>query len=205
MDDNNMLRIDVHDAVGTKEALNQPDPAPSMLSRLVLPHKKVSREVTEEDLPRVLSEADVLFHLCFTPHGIYRSAHAMAHPQIDDKDPLRFFVTVIGEVIINPRVIRHSGFAGDNNEACMSFPENGEIAVPRHNVIDLEFQTVTNEKKLSERMTKTFSGKIAKIIAHEIGHLNGYYIYDEDFDARKSLLSPRGGVGGGLDKEVGAA
>lgn len=189
MNDDNMLHINVNDAVGTAEAIGQPDPAPEYTPRIVPPHKNVSRDVTEADLSRVLKEADVLYHLCFTPNGIYQSAHAMAHPQIDDKDPLRFFVTVIGEVIINPKIIKHSNFPVDSKEACMSFPEREQIVIPRYNVIDVEFQTLTKDKQLSEVMTKTFSGKVAKILQHEISHLQGHHIYDVDADVTDSLTS----------------
>lgn len=187
MNDDNMLHINVNDAVGTAEAIGQPDPAPELTTKIVPPHKMVSREVVEADLPRVFEEADALYRLCFTPQGIYSSAHAMAHPQIDDKDPLRFFVTVIGEVIINPKIVKHSDFAVDSKEACMSFPDREQIIVPRWNVIDVEFQTLTKDRKLSDVMRKTVSGKVSKIFQHELGHMQGHYIYDEGSDVTDCL------------------
>lgn len=182
-----MLQIRVHDAVGTAETVGQPPPQPDLIPKIVPPHNLMARTVLEADLPRVLEDATTLYRLCFTPIGIYQSAHAMAHPQIDDKDPLRFFSTVLGEVIINPKIIRHSDFPVDSKEACMSFPEREPIVVPRYNVIDVEFQTLTTDKKLSDVVTKTFNGKVAKILQHELGHLNGHSIYDADANIVDSL------------------
>ena len=63
------------------------------LKHYVEPHRKVSVEVTEKDIPRVMEDAHILYNLCFTQRGLYyRGGWAVAHPQITKKKPLRFFV-----------------------------------------------------------------------------------------------------------------
>ncbi|MFA6325319.1 MAG: hypothetical protein WCX46_03800, partial [Candidatus Paceibacterota bacterium] len=65
------------------------DDEKELLNRYVNPHKLNSRDVLESDLLRVAEESKVLFNLCSLPYGNHMSAEAMAHPQIDDKDPLK--------------------------------------------------------------------------------------------------------------------
>ena len=151
---------------------------------LVAPHSKISREVTEKDIEKVVEEANILYNLCFTPNGIINGALAMAHPQIDDNDPLRFFVTAKRELIINPKIIRATNTTIDSKEGCASFPNEKPIIVQRHNKIEIEFITLIvdpdnkDKFKFSSVLNDNLSGKQAKIFSHEIDHLNGVYIYN---------------------------
>lgn len=150
------------------------------LKRIVPPHTKVSREVTDEDVQRVIEEAKVLYNICFSQNGPYNGAIAMAHPQIDDKDPLRFFVTASAELIINPVITRQSDFKVDSVEGCYTYPSLKPLRnVPRSNKIDVEFQTIESDGQLSRIGFKKLSGRESKIWQHEIGHLDAKYIYDE--------------------------
>jgi peptide deformylase len=152
--------------------------------RYVEPHTKVSRQVTEEDLKRVQEEGEIMWQLCYLGRGVYPSANAVAHPQIDDQDPLAFFMTLDGKFIINPVITKHSSYTVDKREGCLSYPEEPEIMVKRWHKCEVDFQTLSwegegEDKKiiLSKVIHDIFSGFEANIWQHEIDHLNAKYIY----------------------------
>ena len=193
MSDNNVISINVHDEVGTVDVgpggppAPAPEPLPELIGQYVAPHSLPGRVVTAEDVGRVVEEAAMMHRLCLSPAGMYPSALALAHTQVEKDEPLRFFVTVAGEIIVNPYIVNHSGTTVDNKEGCMSFPVDEPKTVQRWNVVELKFQTVLKDGTLSDPQVKTFSGKISKIIQHETAHLNGKCIYDESISAEDCL------------------
>jgi len=148
------------------------------LSYYVKPHKKISRVVRPEDIEVVLEDAHILFNLCFIPHGIYPSALAMAHSQINKTDPLRFFVTVDKRIIINPIITRHTEVAVQLEEACMSFPMNAPIKVDRYHKITVNYTEINSAGEKIERKDVKLSGREAQVFQHELGHMNASYIYN---------------------------
>jgi len=75
-------------------------------------------------------------------------------------------------VLINPKIISQSDLILSQEEGCLSCP--GESAeVPRQTRIKLEY-TCEHEKKLC----KTFYDMKAKIIQHELDHMNGKLCID---------------------------
>lgn len=153
------------------------------------PHNKKSRFVTSADLPRVLADGKDLVALCALPRGRYNGIMALAHSQIDDIDPLRFFVLPKGRVVINPVITAHSTTIIFKDEACMSFPYNDTLRnVNRFNRITVTYQTLTNSPEnpdpiLSKPITEELKGGAAHVFQHEVSHLNGWNIYDEGFVA----------------------
>lgn len=156
----------------------------SVTKRLVAPHTVKSREVKEEDLDLVAKEAAIMYQLCFEPIGMYMGAFAIHHSQIDDKDPLNFFVTQGREIIINPEITRHSSYMKDSKEACVTFPKNPQIMVKRWQKIVAKFKTIMVDKenegkfKLSSEITEDISGPRAFEFQHEIDHGKAIYIYE---------------------------
>jgi len=148
------------------------------LKNYVEPHTKVSREVIENDIIDVMRDAHILYNLCYTQRGAHQGAFAVAHPQINDKDPLRFFVTKDKKIIINPVITRHTNHTIDSKEACLSFPERGLTKVQRWNKCEVEFQTLDNNNKLTERSLLALSGLEARIFQHEIDHMDGKFIFN---------------------------
>ena len=155
----------------------------NLLLRMVNPHSKVSREVLESDIERVVKEASVLYNLCFMKNGLATGTRAMAHAQICDDDPLRFFVTANRDLIINPIVTKNTKTTVDSKEGCASFADRLPITVQRSNKIEVSFITLmvdTDNKdkfKFSSILIDKLSGLEAKIWAHEIDHLFARYIY----------------------------
>lgn len=158
-------------------------PRDSVLRRLVPPHRKTSRTVTEEDIPRVVEESKNLHKICFIPHGLYKGAYAMHDSQIDDKDPLNFFVTSERKIVINPVITRHSNYTVDSKEACRSFSDRPQIIVPRWQKIEVEFQSVMVDPdkkdgfKLSGIIKEKLSGFESFVFCHEFDHGQAKYIY----------------------------
>lgn len=144
---------------------------------LVPPHKKKSREVLEGDLQRVIADSHILYNLCFTQVGYIPGCFAVHHSQIDNKDPLNFFVTAEKKVIINPKIIRHTKVPIIKKEGCLTFPMNPPIQVERFNKCELECSFLTPEGTISPLMVLKLSGKDAEIVQHECDHADGKYIY----------------------------
>ncbi|MFA6315567.1 MAG: peptide deformylase [Candidatus Paceibacterota bacterium] len=173
-----------------------------LLSRYCKPHNKKSRWVTEEDLKRVLTDGKDMVTLCSVPVGNYSGGSAIAHTQIDDKDPLRFFVLLKGMVIINPVIFLTTRTTIEKNEGCLSFPEEKvRLGVPRFNRITVIYQTLEksdneSEPKLSKPITENLNGGMSHMFQHETSHLNGSNIYDDDFKAESCH-----GFGDGLISE----
>lgn len=163
-------------------------------ARYCPPHNKKSRWVTSADLPKVLADGKDLVAMCNLPRGKYSGIAALAHPQIDDQDPLRFFILPNGMVVINPVISNHTKVTVMKKEGCMSFEEN-EIKedVARFNKVTVTYQTLqrsegSEDPVLSPPTTETFNGSMSHIYQHEISHLNGCNIYDEDYSADSSIL-----------------
>ena len=154
-----------------------------ILDRLVPPHSKKSRQVTDKDIKRVIEESKILHELCFLPTGKYNGAYAMHHSQIDDKDPLSLFVTADHKIIINPVITRHSGYTVDSKEGCVTYPDNEQITVQRWHKMELDFVTImidpedSTKFKLSSIMHGSLSGHEAFCFQHEIDHGDSKYIY----------------------------
>lgn len=174
-----------------------------LLSRYCEPHNKKSRWVTNADIPAVLADGKDLVAMCNLPRGKYSSIGALAHPQIEDKDPLRFFVLPTGMVIINPVITSNTKVPVLKREACMSFPDRDVIMeLPRYNKITVSYQTLAvvegnPEPVLSKIITETLNGGVSHVYQHECGHLNGCNIYDADYSPERSI-----GLGDGLPVDM---
>jgi peptide deformylase len=170
-----------------------------LADKYVKPHNKKSRKVTEEDLDRVLEDAPIMHEMCLVGRGDYTTAYAIAHPQINDEDPLAFYVTFEGQIVINPHIINHTRHFVDKREGCMSYPEEPMKTVLRYNKVTARYQTVVtnvekDEKgedktvyKLSPDVETKYEGAEAQVVQHECSHLLGHNIYDEGYSGDKAI------------------
>jgi len=152
----------------------------SMTSRYVKPHKKVSRAVSMQDLELVATDAEVMIRMCREQHGVHMAAFAIAHSQINDADPLRFFVLANGMVILNPVITRHTNVPMNKEEGCMSFPDLGKTTLPRYTTIEVEYALLIKlggRPAFSKKHQEKLKGMEAQIWQHEVDHMNGKYIY----------------------------
>lgn len=142
-----------------------------------------SRECTEADIPKILELAPKMQEMCRVGRGFYPAGFAIVHCQIDDKDPMAFFVTATGEVIVNPTIINQTQYKIDKIESCLSFPENQPIKVPRSHKITGMYKVIdTENKKFLPTLMCKLSGIEAQIYQHEIDHIEGRNIYGVEFN-----------------------
>ncbi len=157
------------------------------LKKYVLPHDKLSRDVTVNDIDTVTKDAKILYMLCFIPNGLYPSGEAIAHSQINEDDPLKFFVTRDKEIIINPEIINHTKTPIEKMEGCMSFPWNEPTIVERWNKVTVRYVTLSpdpeNKDKfiLSDPIEENINGKRSEMFQHEIScHFFNKYLYPKE-------------------------
>jgi peptide deformylase len=148
------------------------------LKHYVKPHKKISKNVRERDLSIVMRDAHIMYNLCYTQHGLYAGALAIAHPQINDKHPLRFFVTHERKIIINPVMVNHTRHPVERMEGCLSFPDRRMTLVKRYHKCEFEYQTIGDNGDLTDTIHADLSGTLAAIYQHELNHLDGVYIFN---------------------------
>ena len=144
------------------------------MKKILEKHPKIkSRDVTTSDLKIVGEAAQELYRICFEPIGLYPGAMAMAHVQIEDNDPLRFFVLKCGAIIINPKIIGLFDMK-KSQEGCMSFPNRKSINVSRYGSIDVEYieGKVGYKIDMNNEKRERINGKLSFIFQHEIGHFD---------------------------------
>lgn len=148
--------------------------------KYVLPHKKISRTVQPEDTDRMIADALVMQEMCSVPPKYHLPAFAIAHSQIDDVDPLRFFVTREGDIIINPVILSHDHRPVLRKEGCTTFGSSIPPAdVARVRKLVVEYFVIEDEvMKTWIKKKHTVNGQKAQIFQHEIDHMNAKYVYD---------------------------
>lgn len=72
----------------------------------------------------------------------------------------------------NPKIVSMSNDTNTLEEGCLSFP-GVVVKVPRANTVRLRFQTASGGTD-----TKTFDGLSARVIQHEIDHLDGKLFFN---------------------------
>lgn len=147
--------------------------------RIVEAHRVVSRECTDADVKRIVMDAFLMADL-FGERTI-----ALAHSQVNDTEPLRFFVLrgllypeAHSTIIVNPRITRHSGYTVESVEGCHTWPGREHTAIQRWRMCDVAYQ-VPDGDKLSPVIEETIKALPAFVFQHELDHLNGIYCYDE--------------------------
>lgn len=162
--------------------------------RYCAPHSKKSRWVEEADLPRVIADGKDLVAMCHIPRGNYSGISALAHSQIEDKDPLRFFVLPNGMVVINPVITSHTKVPIFKEEGCMSYPDREmKTMISRFNKVSVMYQTLARKDEnsdpiLSQVISEDLGGGPSHVFQHECHHLNGVNIYDENYHPETVVL-----------------
>ena len=144
---------------------------------IVEPHKLKSRLVqNEKDYEVIMKLAPDMYKLLHQQIGLYDGGRAVAHCQITDKDPMRFFVTRDDEIIVNPVILKHTNTTIDSKEGCLSYADKSSIIVQRYNKMEVAYDLL-NQSGLTKKQ-ETINGKRAKIFQHEMDHFEAKYIYD---------------------------
>lgn len=146
---------------------------------IVPPHFIKSRAVNifdKDEIEYIRKIAPEIQQLCNDDKR--RQSYALAHCQVTDSDPLRFFVKSSGEVIINPIISKHTTIPIDSEECCCSYPESSGVIVKRFNKITVEYYTF--ELDMLCKVNGGYSGLDARIFQHEIDHFDGIDIYHKE-------------------------
>lgn len=136
------------------------------------PHKLKSEPVNYCDLDIVRRDAPGMIALCHQPLGKKTGALAIAHCQVEANKPLRFYVTINGDIFINPRIVQRYDKPVRRKEGCMSYPNFNEITIPRNEKIRM-----INFTLKMEPCSIILDGIDARIAQHEIDHFEGKTIY----------------------------
>ncbi len=149
--------------------------------------RKVTKQIKNIDVD-IINLVDDMFYTMNVADGI-----GLAAPQINENISLAVIdISRIEEyknyeplVVINPKIIDNHG-QSLVNEGCLSIPEvRGDVKRPE--VIYLEYIDI-NGKEIKQE----YSGLLARVLQHEIDHLNGKlfidYLSEEDLERNKALL-----------------
>ncbi|MCX7833533.1 MAG: peptide deformylase [Ignavibacteria bacterium] len=149
--------------------------------------RKVSKPIENIDIDTINLVND-MFYTMNLADGI-----GLAAPQVNknlslaviDISKLEEYKDYKPFVIINPKITDHHG-SSLINEGCLSIPEvRGDVKRPEE--IYLEYIDINGKEIKAE-----FSGLLARVLQHEIDHLNGKlfidYLSEEDIEKNKTLL-----------------
>jgi len=152
--------------------------------------RKKANEVSEDE-PHLQELIDEMFVTMYHAEGV-----GLAAPQVGRS--LRLFVIdshafkesypdveELKEVFINPQVIEILGDDFTFNEGCLSLPEIREDIVRKSEVI----LSYTNRE--GERKTTHFKGLVARVILHELDHLDGLVFTDRVSSIRKMIIKKK--------------
>ena len=147
--------------------------------------RKISRPVQSRDVPKIIKIAEAMARQCGEPIGHWkRGGFALADPQIDQEDPMRFYVLKTGAIIINPEIVKHTNHkVVSKDEGCLSFSNRPPTDVERYRAIHLQFQTIVKDPindqwMLGPEEIINLKGLEAFVAQHEIDHMDGKTIYD---------------------------
>jgi peptide deformylase len=105
--------------------------------------------------------------------------------RVEEDDEERSELHDFKKVMINPRIIDEEGEEWEFNEGCLSIPNIRED-VKRKPVLRLEYMDENFDFHDEE-----FSGMKARILQHEMDHVNGILFIDRISPIRKRLLNAR--------------
>lgn len=138
-------------------------------------HRVLSKEVAPVDMPRVRRDAARMRELI----SKYENCIAIAHPQIENERPLRFYVDRERGLIINPIIISRGRELIDSTEGCMTYPDREHTYRKRHRIVTVQYQPLGPIGELLPVKTITLKGFPAIVAQHEIDHLDAIYCYDD--------------------------
>jgi peptide deformylase len=152
--------------------------------------RKKAIEVSAHE-PQLQAIIDEMFETMYNAEGV-----GLAAPQIGISKQLFIIDTkgfkeaypdaeIAQEVFINPNVVEILGDDFTFNEGCLSLPEVREDIVRKSEVI----LTYTNRE--NERKTTHFKGLVARVILHELDHLEGHVFTDRVTSIRKMIIKKK--------------
>ena len=125
----------------------------------------ISKEITDFESEEYLNTVKDI--LDTVSSGLYPTCVGLAACQIG----INYRIILVKDnkkilFMVNPIILEQSG-KKDGPEGCLSFPDVTKI-IERPTELKLQYQTVIGNTKI-----KKFKGFTARIICHEVDHLNG--------------------------------
>ena len=153
--------------------------------------------------PVDLASLDVSFINKLLEKAKNMDAFGLAAVQVGN--PIRLFVAKFDdkkdyEVVINPHVIRRGEETNKQNEGCFSFP-GLMVPVDRPTRVHVVYQLFESATQDTREVERAFAGIQARIMQHELEHLEGKTFLDHMGDVRKDMYKRKyGKVKRRLDK-----
>ena len=152
--------------------------------------RKKANEVAANE-PQLQEFIDEMFETMYNAEGV-----GLAAPQVGRS--LRLFiidshgfketypeVEEVKEVFINPEIVETLGDDFTFNEGCLSLPEVREDIVRKSEVI------LTYINREGEKETTHYKGLVARVILHELDHLEGRVFTDHVSSIRKMIIKKK--------------
>ncbi|MCL2167536.1 MAG: peptide deformylase [Lentimicrobiaceae bacterium] len=164
-----------------------------MLTICVFGHPALRKKASEVSLnkPNLQEFIDEMFETMYHAEGV-----GLAAPQVGQA--WRLFVIdtygfkesypdveLLKEAFINPEVVEILGEDFTFNEGCLSLPEIREDVVRKSEIILTYFNSEF------ERKTTHFKGLAARVILHELDHLEGHVFTDRLSSIRKMIVKKK--------------
>jgi peptide deformylase len=89
------------------------------------------------------------------------------------------------QVFVNPVVLQESGKDVSYEEGCLSIPEVNEEVMRKERVV-ISYQDLAGNAHEQE-----YEGMLARVLQHEIDHLNGVFFVDRLSPLKRKLLSKK--------------
>lgn len=142
------------------------------------PHKTSVKKVEQSQYHQIVKLAQQMLPLLSQPRGKYEGGGlAVSHCQVEKDNPLAFFVTLGGSVIVNPRLTKHGSYKKIGREGCLSYSDQEPAKVPRYHKCQVSFTLLEGDESVEEFENYQLSGNEARLFQHEIDHMQGVSIY----------------------------
>ena len=150
--------------------------------------RKVAKEI-DKDYPNLKEIISNMFETMYVSVGV-----GLAAPQVNqsirliviDSDPYKIdFPEAEGfkKVLINPEIIIENGEEWEFNEACLSIPNIIEFVIRKSKIKISYF-----DENFKFHEDEEYSGILARIMQHELDHLNGILFVDRINNLKKILI-----------------
>ena len=151
----------------------------------ILKHKADTIEHLNDDIHSLI---DDMKETMLNAEGIGLAANQVGSPlsiTIIDISPIEGCESIKPLTMINPKITHYSDEETDYEEGCLSLPNLRELVI-RPEAIQVSF--IDEHEKLH---TMEADGLLARVMQHEIDHLNGIYFTDRLTQLKRTLLQSK--------------
>jgi peptide deformylase len=151
----------------------------------ILKHKAYTIEHLNDDIRTFIND---MKETMLNAEGIGLAANQVGSPlsiTIIDISPVEGYESIKPLTMINPKITHYSDEETDYEEGCLSLPNLRELVI-RPEAIQVSF--MDEHEKLH---TMEADGLLARVMQHEIDHLNGIYFTDRLTQLKRTLLQSK--------------